>query len=472
MSGKLPARFVVITGGRVWTAGPAGTIARGEVLIDTDRGTLVEVGERVSRPAGAAVVDAMGLDVTPGLVDAHTHMGLQEPFWGGGDANEATNPLNPHLHVLDAYDPLDPNFRDAAAGGVTTFALLPGAPVSFGDVVEGISLIAGRGAVLRFVLRDGDRETPAEREVRRREDEGKLGSAVRGWIATEVLRAEAGMKLALGEHPKQFFTAKSQPPATRLNIVALLRESLTGARDYRAEMAAASASKEAAGATGGAASAPAAGGEAPPKPRDLRKEALAGLLAGDYPAHIHVHRARDIEQALRLADEFGFRPVLHHVTEGYLVGDELARRGVPCVVGPLPFTRRGPELKNLTPALAARLHGAGVKVAIATDAPTYPSHYLPLHAGMAVREGLPETAALEAITSVPAAILGVSGRVGSLEPGKDADVVLWRGHPLDSTTRVAAVYIQGRAAVDRLGERSESRPARPENRPDGERGAA
>lgn len=401
--------------------------------MDAESGVIVEVGPAVSRPPAdrCAVINAVGFEVTPGLVDAHTHLGVQEPFWGGGDANEATSPLNPHLHILDARDPLDPNLRDAAAGGVTAFAMLPGAPISFGDVVEAISVIAGRGAVVRLRLLEaaaGD-EPPALGETRRREDRGKLAQDLRGWIDTEVLRAEAGVKLALGEHPKRFFAQKGTPPATRMNLVALLREALAGARD------------DATGAGTAAA-------DGPRPPRDLKREALARLLAGDYPAHIHVHRVRDIELAVRLVEEFGFQAVLHHVTEGHLCSDRLAEKGLPCVVGPIAFSRRGSELRHLTPATPAALWRAGVKVAITTDHPTFPAHYLPIHAGMAVREGLPEAEALRAITINPAEILGVADRVGSLEPGKDADVVLWRGHPLDAITPVATVIIGGRVALD------------------------
>lgn len=421
--------MLAILAGRTHTCGPRGTLPQAVILIEG--GKIVALEERLELPPGTQVVDASALTVMPGLVDAHTHLGLQREGLGVPDANEDTAPLNPHLRVLDAFDPLDEALADACRAGVTTVGVLPGSTMSFSSPVERISVIAGQGAVVKTLSR---------------------GEPV-------VLREPAALKLAFGDHPKRTFAEKKAPPATRMNIVGMLRESLVGARLYgeaRAAAGPAGGPREAGnasrggGARGGEQSGPA--GEptasglphrpAPPE-YDLKKEALLSLLRREFPARAHVNRAQDILAALRLAEEFGFDLVLDHVTEGYLVADAIARRGVPCVVGPLPFARRGPELKNISLANPARLAAAGVRLAITTDSPTYPAGYLPVHAGMAVREGLPYEEALRAITISAATILGVADRVGSLEPGKDADLVGFTGDPLQATSRVGLVVVSG-----------------------------
>jgi len=178
---------------------------------------------------------------------------------------------------------------------------------------------------------------------------------------------------------------------------------------------------------------------------------VAGVLNREFPARIHVHRVQDIMAALRLQEEYGFDLVLEHVTEGYMVADVLRERAVPCVVGPVPMTRRGSELQNITLSNAVILSRQGVKVAITCDHPSFPAWYLPYHAGMLVREGMDYDAALRAITIAPAEILGVSDRVGSLEPGKDADFVVFRGDPLEITSAIEAVVLNGRVIAGKLG---------------------
>jgi len=402
--------MLAIRAGRTHTCGPRGTLPQAVILIEGDK--IVAVEERLDPPVDARVIDATAFTLTPGLVDAHTHLGLQREGLSVPDANEDTSPLNPHLRVLDAFDPLDEGLADACRAGVTTACVLPGSTMSFGSPVERISVIAGQGAVVKTWCR---------------------GEPV-------VLREPAAMKLAFGDHPKRTFSEKKAPPATRMNIVGMLRESLAGARAY-AE--ARSGTRACAETRSGAA----AGDQGRPGEYDLKKEALVSLLRREFPARAHVHQTQDILAALRLAEEFGIDLVLDHVTEGYLLADAIARRGIPCVVGPLPFARRGPELKNLSLANPARLAAAGVKLAIMSDSPTFPAGYLPIHAGMAVREGLPYEEALRAITISAAEILGVADRVGSLEPGKDADMVGFSGDPLQATSRVSLVLVSGEVVV-------------------------
>ena len=388
--------MIVVRGAKVWTLGPEGTLDPGTIILEGEK--VKAVGRDLAAPAGAQVIDATGLTVVPGFVDAHSHLGLQLQGLGVKDATEYTEQISPDLRALDALDPISVSLKMSLEGGVTTSALLPGASMSFGAIVENITVMPGMASVLKV------RET-----------------------YPVVLREQAGIKIALGDQPKRAVAEKKTPPATRMNIVAMVRENLKAAQEYLKKREK---------------------GEAE---FDAKKEALAGLLERRYPALVHAHRVRDIRAALELADEFGINLVLQHVTEGYLMADELAARGVPCAVGPIAFTKRGDELSRLSlknPGLLAR---AGVKVAIISDFPTFPAHYLPIHAGMAYREGMPYEEALKAVTINAATMLGVADRVGSIEPGKYADLVALKGDPLGALSQVKLVISSGRVVLDDLG---------------------
>lgn len=350
--------MLAVVGAKVYTLGPQGTLDSATVLVE---GSQIKAVGRFDPPSEAKVLHAEGLTMVPGFVDAHSHLGLQTQGLGVDDAAEQTEQISPHLYALDALDPLSKSFSTSLEGGVTTTLLLPGSSMTFGPITEQITVMPGMGSVLKV------RPT-----------------------YPEVMREKAGIKMAFGEHPKRAVAEKKTAPATRMNIVAMVRESLHGAQVYMKKKAR---------------------GEAE---LDPRKEALAGLLEKRYPAMVHVHRVRDIRKVLELKDEFGFDLVLHHVTEGYLMAEEIAAREVPCAVGPIAFTRRGSELARSSlenPGLLAR---AGVKVAIISDFPTFPAHYLPIHAGMAYREGMPYEEALRAVTLNAAEILGVADKVGSI----------------------------------------------------------
>jgi len=382
----------LLSGATIYTCGPQGTV-RGDILIEDGR--VTRVSECAEAPAGAQVIDAAGKVITPGFIDAHSHLGTA--LYGQADSSDTSAPATPSLRILDSFDPMDPSITDTLAGGVTTVMLHPGAPMSFGQLVENINVIAGQSAIIKTRL------------IGRR---------------PQVLKEPAGVKLALGEHPKRVFAEGGSGPHTRMKMLAIIREHLLEARDWM----------EGEG-TGD--------GSARKGADEFKYSGLAGLLEGSLQAHVHVHRVKDIRAALGLAQEYGLKLVLEHATEAYEVARELAESEVPCVVGPLTFSRRGSELAGLSLQLPARLEEAGVKFALMSDHPTYPAHQLPLIAGVANREGASYETALLSITRHAAQIIGVSDRVGSLEPGKDADLVLHSGDPLEATTRICGVMCDG-----------------------------
>lgn len=384
--------MLAIVNGELWTVS-RGRFSRGTVLVE--QGKILAAGDRVEVPADAEVYDAGGRPVTPGLVDAHTHLGISEEGIGfeGADYNEKSDPVTPYLRALDGINPEEMGLKDAALGGVTACAIAPGsANVLGGQMV-----------------------------------------AVKTWgtvVDQMVLRQPCGLKAAFGENPKRVYNEQKKAPQTRMGTAGLLRKTLADAAAYL-QRKRGSASPEA------------------PFVADLSLEAVAGVLEGRYPLRAHAHRADDIMTALRIADEFGISIVIEHATEGHKVAAELARRNVPAVVGPLLSSRAKYELRERSLATPRVLHEAGVRVALMTDHPVVPTQFLPLCAGLAVREGLPEEEALRAITLTAAEILGLDHRLGSLDAGKDADVVVWSGHPLEVRSQPDLVLCDGEAILRR-----------------------
>jgi imidazolonepropionase-like amidohydrolase len=370
----------------------------GTVLI-TDGRIAAVGGPGLNLPPGVDVHDASGRWVLPGLVDAHTHLGAREEGegWAGHDTNELTGPVQAHVRVLDAINPADEGFRDAIAGGVLAAGVTPGS----GNPIGGQTV------------------------------------AIRCWGRTVddmVLRSPAGMKSALGENPKRGNGERRVNPSSRLGTAAAIRAALIDALGYL--------EKEKDRDQGQTRDQPER--ERPAQSRDLKLEALGRVLRQEIPWRQHCHRADDIATALRLADEFGYDLVIDHGTEGYLIADKIAAAGVPVVTGPLITARSKVELRNRTMANPGLLAAAGVTVAIATDHPVVPVHLLIVQAALAVREGLDRDTALRAVTITPARIMRVADRVGSLERGKDGDVVVWSGDPFDVMSRVESAYLGGR----------------------------
>ncbi len=380
-----------IRNGLVHTATERGTI-EGDVLIDD--GEIVAVGD-VDVPDGATEIDVDGDHVTPGLVDAHSHAGVAE--WGepeDRDYNEGTDAVTPHVNALDGFHPRDEELKHAFRNGVTSVSARMGS----GNVIGGII----------------------------------CSMKTYGHTADDMLIREDGMKAAMGENPKRFHGEEhGRQPSTRPGVAATLRESLMAAEDYvdRREHAR---------------------NEGEPFERELGMENLARVLTEGFPLRVHAHRADDIMTVFRIAEEFGIEDLsIEHATEGHLIAEEFAKRDVPAVVGPSLYSGAKYELRNITFETPAILHEAGVEVAIQTDAPVVPQHHLDVCVGLAVREGFPADDALAAVTRVPAEVLGIDDRVGTLEPGTDADLAVWDGVFYENGTRTRHVFVDGEHVFDR-----------------------
>lgn len=347
-------------------------LERGCVLID-DNGKIAAVAPEIASPAGAQVLDAGGRLVTPGCVEAHCHIGLDNEAvgWEGHDYNEIVEPLTPQMRAIDSINPQDEAFGNALQGGVTTACTGPGSANVVGGTFVAIKLAGNR-------------------------------------VDKMIVKEPLAMKCAFGENPKRCYgQGMKKSPMTRMATAALLRELLFKTRRYLED-------KES--------------GRNPAF--DMKLEAMIPVIKGEIPLKAHAHRADDILTAVRIAKEFGVRMTLDHCTDGALIADELAEEGLPAFVGPSLGGKTKIELKNKSFTTPAVLHAAGVPISIITDAPVIPLQYLPMCAGLAVNAGLDKEEAWRAITINPATLTGIADRVGSLEPGKDGDVVIWTADPL------------------------------------------
>lgn len=383
---------VFIHNGRIKTM--AGQEFMGSILIE---GTKIKaLGADLKVPADSTtVIEADGNWILPGFIDAHTHVGIGEEIYRieGDDLNEMTDPVTPELRAIDGINPEDEGFRDARLGGVTTVFTGPGS----GNVIGGTSVVLKTA--------------------------GKV-------VDKMILRDPAGLKIAFGENPKGVYGEQKKMPMTRMATAALLRQALIDAETYR--------EKQEQGQR-----------DADKKPeRELGLDALVLVLERKIPLRAHAHRADDIMTAIRIAQEFRVDLVLDHCTEGHKIAAELAEYGYPAVVGPSLVNRAKVELKDKSFKTAGILAKIGVKVAIMTDHSVTPIEHLPLLAALAVKDGLEEEEGLKAITINAAEILGVSDRVGSLEVGKDADIVIWNTHPLALAAKPLHVFINGEEITD------------------------
>ena len=354
---------------------------QGDILIRD--GKIAAVGPNL--PAeGEEVYDATGLSAYPGFVEAHCHIGLDGYGIGyeGADYNEHSDPVVPHLRAIDGIEPADPTFAMAARAGVTTVCTGPGSANVLGGTFVAIKTV-------------GDR------------------------VDDMIVRDNVAMKCAFGENPKRCY--KEKGISTRMSTAAKLREALLRAQQYKEKK---DAGKDVA--------------------FDMKSEALLPVLEGKMPLKAHAHQANDLFTAIRIAKEFGVSLTLEHCTEGHKVADKLAAEGYPMAVGPSLTHATKFELRNKTFATPGILAKAGGHVCIITDSPVIPQHYLPLCAGLAIQSGMDRHDALRAITLNAAEHIGIADRVGSIEAGKDADIVLARGDVFDVSGQVVQVFIDGK----------------------------
>ena len=356
-----------------------------DILIDG--GKIVKIGKGLSAD-GAEVIDATGLQVYPGFVEAHCHIGLDGYGIGyeGHDYNELNDPVTPQVQAIDGINPFDPCMKMAAKAGVTCFATGPGSSNSIGGTFAAIKPVGTR-------------------------------------VDNMIVKFPVAMKCAFGENPKRCY--QKQGISSRMTNAAKIREALNKAKVYKAKIEA-------------------AGDDASKLPAyDQKSEALIPVLNHEIPLKAHAHQANDIFTAIRIAKEFGVGLTLEHVTEGHMIVDELAKENLPLAVGPTFGHASKFELQNKTWETPGILAKAGCHVSIITDAPVTPLHYLPLCAGLAIKAGMDEYEALRAVTINPAEHIGIADRVGSLEEGKDADVVIVDGCPFDVTGVIKHVLING-----------------------------
>lgn len=369
--------------------GTGKTLEGGTVLVED--GKISAVGQQIDIPSIADIADCHGEYITPGLIDVHTHLGVHESGFGfeGQDFNETSEPTTPHIRALDGINPRERGFEDAREHGVTTTQIMPGSA----------NVIGGEMVVLKTV----------------------------GHIVDDMLiRTPSGMKGAFGENPKRVYSGKKVSPMTRMGTAALMRQTFMNAQDYMLK-------KEA--------------GDV--KERNLRYEQLIPVLKKEIPFRTHAHRADDILTSLRIAEEFDIEVTIEHCTEGHLIAERIAESGVQVSVGPTMSTRSKVELADKGYHTLLELDKHNVPFSITTDHPVIGIEYLTTAAATAVKFGLNEQAAFKAITGQAARHIGVEERVGTLEEGKDADLVIWSEHPFHSYTQVKETIINGKTVYER-----------------------
>ena len=374
--------MLLLENATIRTMGSEGVLT-GSILLG--QGKILELAPRIKLPQSAdyEVIDMKHQLVMPGLVEAHCHMGITEEKKGKDryDCNEAVHPLTPYLRAIDAINTMDAAFDDAVRAGITTAMIGPGSS----------NVVGGQFAVVK---------TKGRR------------------IDDLIMKSPSAMKVAFGENPKMNYAGQGTSPTTRMAIAGMLRQELTKARQYVEQRG--------------------------KVPYDFHYESWVPVLKREIPLKAHVHRVDDIFTAIRIAKEFGLRMTLDHCSEGHLIAEEIAREGFPAIVGPDLASRNKIEVQNMAFKTAGVLAGHGVKVAVTTDHPVSLIQSLPLCAGLCVKNGLDIEQAYRAITIDAADICGVSDRVGSLEVGKDADIAVYDGNPMEIFTHTLMTIIDGK----------------------------
>ena len=365
-------------------------------FVDIENGRISKVSQGKPEKILEKDIDGKGKTVYPGFIDAHTHLGLTSSGVGieGEDLNESFDPCTPQLRIIDGINPIDYSFELARKAGVTCVFVSPG---STNPVAGSISAIKTAG---------------------KRVD--------------KMLLKTVGMKFSMGENPKLTYMDNDDCPSTRMAVSATIREALFKAKRYMEDIERAEENDE----------------DYPEY--DIKSQALISLLKGEMTAHFHCHRADDIFTAVRIADEFNLKYTLVHCTDGHIIADELEEENCSVIVGPVICDRCKPEMANLSPQNASVLRKHGIKTAICTDHSEVPVEYLPLSVGICIRNGLDFYEGLEAVTRIPAEIGGIFDRVGSVEKGKDADLVMFGGNPFEVMSVPSLVMINGKIVSEEI----------------------
>jgi imidazolonepropionase-like amidohydrolase len=378
---------IAIQNGKVVTV-TGRTFENGKVLVK--QGKIIAVGDKVDIPGEAILIDAKGGWITPGLIDCHTHLSVMpalDTMPSFDDTNEMSDPITPHVRALDALNPFDEAIEVVRSAGFTTCYTGPGSA----------NIVGGTGCSFKL----------------------------RGHTAEEMfISGSEQMKFALGENPKRCYGLNGKLPITRMGTAGLLRETLSRAVDYSNRLIAS---------TGKKANMP---------NYDSKSHALLKVIRGEQRCRIHCHRADDIITAIRIAKEFGLDFTIEHATEGYLVADVLKKENVTCIIGPLLLSPLKRELWGLRQDTPAKMEKAGVTICLTADGAT-DTQFLPTHVGIIMRKGLSEATAFAALTINPARVMQLEDRIGSLEPGKDADIAIFNGHPFSNMTDCVLTMIDG-----------------------------
>lgn len=361
--------------------------------VSFENGKITQIGNGKPDDISDKKLDGKGCDLYPGFIDAHTHLGLTTNGVGveSEDFNEESDPTASQLRIADGINPMDTSFGEAVKAGITTAVVSPGS----------MNPVAGNIAAIKTV----------------------------GKRVDKMIIRTVGMKFSMGENPKMTYMNRDESPCTRMAVASMIRESLFKAKRYMQDKQNAVENDE----------------EFPDF--DIKSESLIPLLKGEIKAHFHCHRADDIFTAIRIANEFKLKYTLVHCTDGHLIADELKDENASAIIGPVICDPCKPELANITPKNAGVLDNSGIKTAICTDHSEVPIQYLPISVGIAVKYGLDKEKAAETVTINAAEIAGIADKVGSVEVGKDADLVLFDDYPFEIMSEPKYVFVNGNKIV-------------------------